>query len=181
MTNGGVVPQSILLVPMGEADAVIDRYRRRLDPSRRYEMPAHVTVLFPFMAPARISEAVLDQLGELFGRCDSFDFDLSEVRWFDDRVVHLAPSPVERFRELTAAVTAAFPEYPPYEGAFDDVKPHVTVGEDAPRLLMRAAGWMAKRSLPIKGRATEIWLMAIGDPGPTYRLVKAFPLRDGAN
>ena len=130
ITNGGVVPQSILLVPMAEADAVIDRYRRRLDPSRRYAMPAHVTVLFPFMAPAQISEAVLDELGELFGRCDPFDFDLSEVRWFDDRVVHLAPSPVDRFRELTAAVTAAFPEYPPYEGAFDDVKPHVTVGED---------------------------------------------------
>jgi len=139
-------------------------------------MPAHVTVLYPFMAPDQITDEVLDQLDALLGRFGSFDFSLSEVRWFDQRVVYLAPSPVETFRELTATVAAEFPQYPPYEGAFADVVPHVTVGEDAPRALMQAAGWMVKRWLPITGRVTEVWLMAIGHPGPTYRLERAFSL-----
>ncbi len=162
------------MIPAG---GVIDRYRRRLDPSHRYAMPAHVTVLYPFMAPALITSDVLGQLGAIFGRFDGFDFSLSEVRWFDQRVVYLAPSPITAFRELAATVIAEFPQYPPYEGAFDDVVPHVTIGEDAPRVLLRAAGAMVKRRLPITGRVSEVWLMTIGDPGSSYRVRQAFPLR----
>ncbi len=162
---------------MTPAAGAIDRYRYRLDPSSRYRAPAHVTVLFPFMAPAQISDAVIGQLSELFARCDSFEFSLSEVRWFDDRVVYLAPTPVEPFVELTSAVTAAFPQYPPYEGAFDEVIPHVCVGREAPKLLMQAAGWLVKRRLPITGTVNEVWLMTIGDPQPFYGVRHAFALR----
>lgn len=140
-------------------------------------MPAHVTVLYPFMAPALITSEVLAELAELFGRCDSFDFTLSEVRWFDRRVVYLAPSPVEAFRGLTAAVTAEFPKYQPYEGAFDEVMPHVTIGEDARYAFMRVAGALVKPRLPITGRVTEVWLMTIGHSGPLYRVEKVFSLR----
>jgi 2'-5' RNA ligase len=140
-------------------------------------MPAHVTVLYPFMAPELLTSEVRDELGELFGRCDSFDFTLSEVRWFDRRVVHLAPEPVEKFRALTATVTAKFPEYQPYEGAFEEVMPHVTIGEDARYAFMRVAGALVKPWLPIKGRVTEVWLMTIGQHGPLYRVEQVFPLR----
>ena len=140
-------------------------------------MPAHVTVLYPFIPPALITNEVLGELGELFSRLDGFDFSLSEVRWFDQRVVYLAPSPSAAFRQLTATVGDKFPEYPPYEGAFDDVVPHVTVGEDAPRTWLRAAGWLVERRLPITGGVTEVWLMTIGNPGPSYRVERAFPLR----
>ena len=76
---------------MTPAAGAIDRYRYRLDPSSRdARAPAHVTVLFPFMAPAQISDSVIGQLSELFAGYDSFGFTLSEVRWFDDRVVYLA-------------------------------------------------------------------------------------------
>jgi len=161
---------------MAPAEGVIDRYRRRLDPSSRYRSPAHVTVLFPFMAPGHISEAVIEELGTVFARCDSFDFSLSEVGWFDDRVVYLDPTPVDPFRELTTAVTAAFPDYPPYEGAFEEVIPHVCIGRQAPRLLLRTAGWLVKRHLPITGTVNEVWLMTIGDPEPFYFLRHVFRL-----
>jgi 2'-5' RNA ligase len=162
---------------MAPADRAIDRYRRRLDPSSPFRSPAHVTVLFPFMAPARITGEVLEQLAELFGRYESFAFSLTEVRWFDDRVVYLAPTPVAAFQLLTAAVTAAFPDFPPYEGAFDEVIPHVCIGREARKVFLQVAGWMVKRHLPISGTVTEVWLMTIGDPEPFYRLKQAFPLR----
>jgi 2'-5' RNA ligase len=164
---------------MAPAERAIDRYRRRLDPSTSFRSPAHVTVLFPFMAPEEITDAVLDELGELFGRYDAFPFSLAEVRWFDDRVVYLAPTPAAPFQELTAAVQDAFPKYPPYEGAFTEVIPHVCVGREARKLFMQVAGWLIKRHLPITGTVTEVWLMTIGDPEPYYRLRKAFPLRQG--
>lgn len=163
-------------MPISTALASVERYRRRLDPTTRYGMPAHVTVLFPFLAPAALDPEVRGELSELFGRVEPFGFELTEVRWFDERVVYLAPEPAEAFRSLTMAVWERFPQCPPYEGAYDDVVPHVCVGEDAPRLLMRAAGWLAGRRLPIPGRVDEVWLMTIGHPEPTYRLDQAFPL-----
>ena len=84
---------------------------------------------------------------------------------------------MEPFVELTAAVTAAFPQYPPYEGAFDEVIPHVCVGREAPKLLMQAAGWLVKGRLPITGTVNEVWLMTIGDPQPFYGVRHAFALR----
>lgn len=174
---GGVAQQSILLVPMSPALGVIDRYRRRLDPSARYEMPAHVTVLWPFAPPASLTEAVLERLEALFAQVDAFDYRLARTGWFERRVLYLAPTPVEAFRDLTTRVAAAFPEYPPYEGAFDDIVPHVTVAAEKPPALMAATGWLARRSLPVEGRVTEIWLMTIGDVAPLYRLRRSFPLR----
>jgi hypothetical protein len=129
------------------------------------------------MAPAQITDAVIEQLRDLFGGYERFDFTLSEVRWFDDRVVYLAPDDAAPFRELTAAVTAAFPEYPPYEGAFDEVIPHVCVGRDTRKVLMQIAGRLVKRHLPIAGTVDEVWLMTIGAPEPYYVLKQAFPLR----
>jgi len=162
---------------MSPAVGTVDRYRRRLDPSARYGMPAHVTVLWPFMPPALLDPEVEAALASVFAGVESFDFSLSEVRWFERRVVYLAPGPVEAFRALTSAVTSRFPEYPPYEGAFDDVIPHVTVGADTHPALLRVGGFLARRHLPITGRVTEVWLMTIGDVGPHYHLRQTFPLR----
>ena len=175
-----MVPQSVLLVPMPAVDRVIDRYRRRLDHTRRYAMPAHVTVLFPFAPPAALSDDVRAELTDLFAGIEAFAFTLSDVRWFEDRVVYLAPEPAARFRALTAAAVARFPGYLPYEGAFEEVVPHVTVGSGAPRVLMRAAARVVERRLPLSATATEVSLMAIGDPDPTYRVVGSFPLGGSA-
>jgi hypothetical protein len=38
---------------------------------------------------------------------------------------------VSRFSRLTHALHQLFPEYPPYEGMFDLVVPHLTVPDDA--------------------------------------------------
>jgi len=161
---------------MSAAAAGVERFRRRLDPSSRYGMPAHVTVLFPFVSPAEITDDVEEELRTVFAGHPSFDFALSDVRWFDDRVVYLAPTPAEPFRQLTMSVWDRFPACLPYEGAYPDVVPHVCIGEDAPGILMRGAGWLVGRRLPLQGRVTEVWLMTVGDPEPTYRLRTAFPL-----
>jgi hypothetical protein len=59
----------------------------------------------------------------------SFECRFELTRWFGVDVLWLDPNPAEPFRGLTAAVGAAFPECPPYGGAFDEVVPHLTVAE----------------------------------------------------
>ena len=68
-------------------------------------------------------------------------------------VLYIAPEPDGPFRELTDALAQAFPEHPPYDGAFAEVVPHLTVAwhHDAPVDEIRADVAGASRSL--RGRA----------------------------
>jgi hypothetical protein len=53
---------------------------------------------------------------------------LAAVGRFGDDVTYLAPRPAQPFVDLIAAVTARWPEYPPYEGIHETVVPHLTLG-----------------------------------------------------
>ncbi len=50
----------IALVP--EAESLVGRYRQRLDASAVWGVPAHVTVLLPFLAPHEVDEQVIATL-----------------------------------------------------------------------------------------------------------------------
>ena len=45
------MPESAILVPVPEAGPVVGRLRARLDRSASRGVPAHVTVLYPFVPP----------------------------------------------------------------------------------------------------------------------------------
>ncbi len=51
--------QSAVLVPVPEAERVVSRHRIRLDPAAELGVPAHVTVLYPFVAPPAITATTL--------------------------------------------------------------------------------------------------------------------------
>jgi hypothetical protein len=61
-------------------------------------------------------------------------------------VLWLAPDDPAPFRELTDRVYAAFPEHPPFAGAFADVVPHLTVGHRRPRRDLAAAQTQPRRA-----------------------------------
>lgn len=102
-------------------------------------VPLHVTLLYPWVAPEDV-EIALPTLRAVLGRHEPFGFTLTEVRTFDAGVVWLAPEPAERFVVLAEAINAAFPEYPPYGGAFETAIPHLTLADvDAGRLRVALA------------------------------------------
>ena len=175
-----MTPTTILLVPVPAADAAIDRLRRRLDPTHRQGMLAHVTILVPFVPPRELGSRTSTELAGLFDTVPPFEFCLQRTRWFDDRVLYLEPEPAEPFRRLTLAVAARFPDYPPYEGAFPDVVPHVTVGEGG-RVrrrrwrMRRAAAHLAGMS-PIRTTASEVWLMELDPVRSAWRQRERFLL-----
>ena len=113
--------QSAVLVPVSEAERVVSRHRIRLDPAAELGVPAHVTVLYPFLAPAVITAATLAVLAEAVASVSAFDCQFPVTAWFGQEVMWLAPRPEQPFRFLTHAVSAAFPGYPPYGGVHDDV------------------------------------------------------------
>jgi hypothetical protein len=166
-------PPTGLVVAVPEAEPIVAAHRLRLDPGAALGAPAHVTVLFPF-APA--GDVDHDALRRILGAVPAFPYRFARISWFGDHVLYLAPEADAPFRELTARVHAAFPAFPPFEGAFDDVVPHLTVGLDQPVDVLRAAEVDVARHLPIEGQATEVLLLVQDEPGGRWRVGASYPL-----
>ncbi len=151
-----------LVVPVQVADEL------REDSAREAGMPAHVTVLHPFLRSRKLDAQAERALSETVERLPPFDFALAELGSFP-KVVYLAPQPAEPFVALTEAIVARWPEHKPYGGAFEQIVPHVTIAyADEP------PGGLAER-LPIQARAEEVWLMSKVAGHWTRR--RRFPLR----
>ena len=101
---------------------------------------------------------MVEVLADGFAACPRFDFGLANVHWFGDTVVYLAPEPADAFRELTRVAMKLFPAFPPYRGAYADLTPHLTIGQDAPIDVLRAAADAVASGLPIRTSATAITL-----------------------
>ncbi|WP_148573193.1 2'-5' RNA ligase family protein [Nocardioides caldifontis] len=120
-------PFSALLLPVPVADwlvagrAMTDGYAAGL------VVPAHVTLLVPFVPRDELTDGVLTELEALFGDVVPFSFELARASRFPDGPVYLAPDPAAPFRHLVMELARAFPEHPPDEGRFDGVVPHLTV------------------------------------------------------
>ena len=173
--------ESAVLVPVPEAERAVGGHRGRLDPAAGWGVPAHVTVLYPFVAPSAITATVIAGLAGAVGSVSAFGCEFASTAWFGDETVWLAPRPDEPFRALTRAVSAAFPGYPPYGGVHDDVVPHLTVG-DRPAggvAELRAAEADVLRWLPIRSRISRVWLMTGSAAPGSWQTVAELPLAAG--
>ena len=169
--------QSALVVPVPEAEPVVEPWRASLDPAAELGVPAHVTVLYPFVDPAQPLDPVIRRLRTLLVTFHQFRFRLNRVRWFADTTLWLAPEPSSGFRALTEVVGNAWPSLLPYGGAHDEVIPHLTIGDGAPfEDLMRAATRVVPY-LPIMCVATQVWLMTGGSSAGSWRVERRFALQ----
>jgi 2'-5' RNA ligase superfamily len=157
--------ESALLVLVPAAEPAVGEHRARLDASARDGVPAHLTVLYPFLPAGLIDNAVLALLAGLFAGVRAFRFTLDRVDWFGDDVVWLGPRDEAPFRALTELAFAAFPSCPPYGGQYADVIPHLTVGHRGGMPALRAAGEAVRHRLPVEAAATEVTLMTGPPPG----------------
>ena len=128
------LPETALICRVPEAERYIGRYRQRFDPSARRNVPAHVTILYPFMAPQFVDQRVLDTLKSIASDVPCFDYRMAETRRFPV-ALYLAPEPDAPFATLTDRIYQHFPDYPPFDGKFDTVVPHVTVAHGDEPLL----------------------------------------------
>lgn len=170
--------QTAVIVPVAPAERVVAEHRRHLDRAASWGVPAHVTVLFPFMAPVEIDDDVVRRLATAIASVSVFDCTFARCEWFDRDVLWLAPDPAQPFRDLTDAVAREFPEHPPYGGAHDDVVPHLTVGEARFGTLdeLRAAEVAVLAQLPVTARIDHALLIAGTDQPDSWSTVATLAL-----
>jgi len=135
-----------LIVPVRAADGLVDRSAREVG------MPAHITLIYPFLAGRSIDHDTELTLASLIREIPSFDFTMAQAGHFPG-VVYLAPEPAAPFVGLTEAFARRWPERPPYGGAYEEIVPHLTVA-NADTVPAALAG-----RLPMTARADEVWLM----------------------
>ena len=139
------------------------RLRTDWDWAARVGVPAHVTILFPFLAAGDLGPVVRRELAAIALAREPFEVRFARVGRFPG-VVYLAPEPSAPFADLTASVVARYPDFQPYGGAFDEVIPHLTVVESDDARLDEIAASVANVP-PFVHRAASLEVLVEGGDG----------------
>jgi 2'-5' RNA ligase len=157
-----------LVVPLPDVEPAVAAYRLTHDPRAAIGVAAHVTVHFPWIPADTVDVDALAKVRELAETTPPFTVTFAELRWFGERVLWLAPTPDAPLRELSARSAALWPHAPLYGGEFDDVVPHLTIGEARDRTqaaaLRRVAAELAP-VLPLRAEVSELWWYALESSG----------------
>lgn len=141
----------------------LQRLRMSWDWAASVGVPAHVTILFPFLPAELLGPDVRRVLAAIAAAASPFDVRFDRVGRFPG-VVYVAPEPSAPFVHLTTAFVARYPELPPYGGAFGDVIPHLTVAESEAAPLDDIAG-AALRVLPFRHHVSALEVLVEGGEG----------------
>ena len=172
--------ESAIVVLVPEAEPFLHRFRRQQNVLNEANVPAHVTVLYPFHSREELTDSEIHVLRETFSQFHRFVASFETVGAFPS-ILFLSPQPGEFFRRMTLAVTDKFPEMPPYGGLFRDTIPHLTVLElmDPDDLEgVKTALWQGlKESLPIRATISETVL--IDNRSGSWQIRERFPFTNG--
>lgn len=145
----------------------LERLRRRHDPAAAAGLPAHLTLLYPFLPVTGLSPSARPALAAIAGAVEPFEVRFADVGRFPDDV-YLAPEPSTPFVELTSAIAERFPGFPPYGGTHRDIVPHLTLADSAGAPLDAIAA-SARQFLPFARQVSTIEVLAQGRDGRWHR------------
>lgn len=125
-------------------------------------IPLHITLLSPFVPRRALTHSVMTALRTVFAERTPLSFELTRIEAFSD-AIYAAPEPAAELIDLIDDLALAFPETPPYGGAFARPIPHATLavptegseGEHTAEKLRRAAATV----LPVRCELTYASLL----------------------
>jgi hypothetical protein len=165
--------ESAIIVPAPEVEPVVGPLRLQFDMGARLGIPAHITLLYPF----RSAQAVAGEIKTLRDVCASvevFPFSFIEVRGFPE-TAYLHPDKSEIFAQITGTLAGTWPDCKPYNGAFSEIIPHLTVADHVDRAILTTVEDSVRPHLPIHCVAREVWLLTSDDSG-MWSKKACFPL-----
>lgn len=165
--------QTGLVVRIPEAEPAVRGWRERLDPSARAGVPAHVTVLFPFLEESRVDPLVHAALEEVLGHHEAFDLRFERCGRLPE-VLYLAPEPATHLIRLTEAIAGRWPEAPPYGGRFAEIVPHLTIAQGQEDAVLEEIEADLDSRLPFTSHVSSVELMVYD--GTTWQARASFAL-----
>jgi len=156
-----LMPISALVVQVPAAESLVAELRQRFDATAQLGVPAHITLLVPFMDPRHIAPEVLDGTQHALAKVAAFSFSLVKVARFPT-TAYLSPEPSAPFVEMTMALVEAFPDFPPYGSEHQEIVPHLTVAHGSASEADEAEAELRLRlgaSGPIKAECSSVVLL----------------------
>lgn len=149
---------SAVVVPVPEAEPLVSPWRSRFDASAARGMPAHITILYPFLRPRRLTDDVIALLVDACARQPALDVVFRRTARFTE-VLYLDPDPADGLLRLTFDLADHWPQAPPYNGEFDEIIPHLTVAQGVGEDVLDAVDSELSASLPLAARLAEAHLL----------------------
>lgn len=157
--------ETAVLLCVPEADELVGPWRDKGDPSASAGVPAHVTLLYPFLDSERVDAGVLAELAWFFRGVDAFAIRFDGVDEFPDAgVLYLDPEG-RALDDLASALARRWPETPPYGGAVDAPHAHLTVVRTSDATLRAEAGTAVRPGLPLTATAAQAALWVCDEDG----------------
>ena len=163
----------VLRVP--EVDPAIGRWRARYDSVAPLGVPAHVTVVYPWIPAGLLTDEDFAAIAAIAAAADPLELTFAAVGRFPD-VLWLDPQPAGPILALIAAVSARWPDYLPYGGRYGaEPVPHLTVADTVDPTQLDHVVADIERSLPVQARIAELSLVVRRAEG--WDLDRTFPFR----
>lgn len=121
--------RTALLLPVPAADPLLMKIADRYPMTVRPGLPAHLTVLYPFVPAENLDAATIRACAEIAERTAPIDVRFTRCR-VRGEMAYLGPEPVAPVDALLRAVRARWPDLTPYDGRFPDAPAHVTLALD---------------------------------------------------
>jgi 2'-5' RNA ligase len=150
--------ETALALLVAEADEVVRPWRLAYDPSTTLGVPAHITVLGPFIPEPELTKATYDTLASIGARTAPLALSFERlgrfphVLWLDPTAAACLP--------LFQAVHGQWPDLPPYGDAALPVVPHLTITRTADEPTMDHVAAQVRAALPFQARVREMTLLA---------------------
>lgn len=145
---------SCIVLSFTELSQLIDKWR--ID---YLGIPPHITLLYPWR-DAPLSSNDLAQLELVLDDFEPFELCLNRVETFEAGIIYLALKDDRVPKAMMQALFTAFPDTPPYGGAFADAIPHLTVAKcQTENLIALKRDITEALSLPIELQVNEVVAM----------------------
>ena len=130
-------------------------------------IPLHITLLAPFVPRRALTDSVMATLRTFFAERAPLSFELARIDAFPD-ALYAAPEPAVELIDLIDELALAFPETPPYGGAFARPIPHATLavpteGSEGEHTAAKLRG-AAASVLPVPCEVTYVSLLEEHEP-----------------
>ena len=173
-----MTPESAVVVCVPEAEPVVAQWRSRYDPSASAGVPAHITLLYPFLPPAELSADVQRDLEAELVAVAPFDVTFNRTNRFGEQVLFLDPDPDRPFLDMIRRLSARF-GLSPYGGTIPlaEVRPHLTV-VDGDASVFDVVERSVQQRLPLTSRVSAATIL-VSDEQWRWTPLRSVPLGGG--
>jgi 2'-5' RNA ligase len=117
---------ALLIIPPRKVQAFAYPLREEFDAESFNRVPAHITLLYPFVPSDQVAE-IIPTLEALCAGIPAFEIELDRYGRFED-AIFLESSKPDKLQDLYQQLINTFPDYPAYKGEHGtDLHPHLTL------------------------------------------------------